>query len=146
MKELAQRPKRQRVANRIEHQNVVAGWLQAVGVVPEAVGPIHLNIHESVRGFPDIDPADPADRKSVQAQAVSDFGTCGHLPRSGAHLEAQPWRGDLLEVVRICEEPKDLGGVADYALTALECVDSQSPIPWLVGVTICLRPRREEPR
>src|SRR5215207_7739338 len=112
MKKLAQRPKWQRVANRIEHQDVVAGWLEAVGVVPEAVGTMHLHIHESVRGLPDLDPADPADRKSVQAQPVSDFGTCCHLNRSGTHLEPQPRRGDPLEVVSICEEPKDLGGVA----------------------------------
>jgi hypothetical protein len=47
MKKLAQRPKRQRVANRIEHQDVVAGWLEAVGVVPQAIGdhaPAHLRI------------------------------------------------------------------------------------------------------
>src|SRR5829696_9970157 len=104
VKKLPQRPERQRVANYIEHQHVVADWFEAVGVVPEAVWPMHLHIDESVRGLPDIDPADPADRNSVQAQAVSDFGTCGHLRRSVAHLEPQPWRGDLLEVVCIGEE------------------------------------------
>jgi hypothetical protein len=104
---------------------VVAARLEAVGVVPEAVGAIHLHIHESVRGLPDIDPADPADRKSVQAQAVSDFCPGAHLERLRANLEPQPMR---------CSRP------------VLQAWAEAEVIAWLVGLAVCLRPPREEPR
>jgi hypothetical protein len=31
---------------------VVVGWLEAVGAVPEAIGTMHLHIHETVRWLP----------------------------------------------------------------------------------------------
>ena len=92
-------PSPDRVADVVARQRPPVPLLETVLVDPEPVRAAPLLVHETERRLPRGDLAPPADRHAAQAQAVVDGGGRAHLDRPRRqHLEAEPRRGQLLEV------------------------------------------------
>jgi hypothetical protein len=124
VEKLAERPERERIADAVAHDHVVSVRLEAVDMVPVAVGPAELPVGEAVRRIPVLDPADPPDRNAVQPEAVFDLGPAGDRHGRVRHPEVEPRRCDLLEVMGVGEELEHVCDVPWDPLAALEQVES----------------------
>jgi hypothetical protein len=102
---------RECVAHEVAHQGAGFMGLEDVGVMPEPVGPAHLDVLEAASGLPNLDARKPANRQPVESQAILDQGPGAHPDRLGGDdPEAKPRRRDRLEVAGVCEELEGLRG------------------------------------
>ncbi len=83
---------------------------ERVGVSPEAIGAPALLVDEPPRRIPGRDLAPPAQRQTMNPQAVVDERAAPHRDRPRRQdLEAEPGRGQALEVRRLGEEVENFG-------------------------------------
>jgi hypothetical protein len=110
-----------RVINAVAHDRPAAVSLELVTVAPEAVGPVDLAVHEGAARLPVLDARAPTQGDSMQLQPVVDYGARSHLDRLwGDHLEAEPMRGDPLQVPGLGEEREHLLEVSVQPLLTLK--------------------------
>ena len=72
--EPAEDSEREAVAHDVSHPGSAIGGFEAVGVMPEAIGAFALEIHESMRRFPDSDFCCPGQGEASHAEAVVQLG------------------------------------------------------------------------
>lgn len=95
-----------------------------MGVLPEPIGAGDLDVYETPRGIPDLDPAKPSDRDGVHAQRVADQGPLRDLDRARrVDPKPEPRRRDPLEGEGIGEELEGGRRRCRDPLLALEGVD-----------------------
>jgi hypothetical protein len=82
VEKLAERPERERIADAVAHDHVIPVRLEAVDMVPVAVGAAELPVGEEVRRIPVLDQADPPDLNAVQPEAVFDLGPAADRARA----------------------------------------------------------------
>lgn len=111
--QFAQRAKGKGVADPIADSCARPVWLEGMGVVPEPVRALDLNVHKPLPGLPGLDTGQPAYGDAVQPEPVLDKGAGGHLDRwRGDDAKAQPAGRDLLEVAGVRVELEDILGRA----------------------------------
>jgi hypothetical protein len=87
MCQVAERAERQCVAHSVANACAVGVSVECMGVVPEPVWPLHLDVDEALARLPALDASQPANGHAVQAQPVLDHRSRGHRNR--------PWRDDV---------------------------------------------------
>jgi hypothetical protein len=121
--QLPQRAQREGVAHLIADACSPFMRRERMGMVPEPVGALHLDVDEALAGLPCLDPRQPAYGDVVQPEPVLDQGAGPHLDRlRGEDPKSQPTRRDLLEVGRVGIELEDLLGRARKDLLTKEDV------------------------
>ena len=120
----AERSERQRVVDDVADLRSPVVGFELVPVMPEAIGAAHLAVHEAAAGMPFLDARHPSQRHAVQAQPVFDARALAHLDRLlGEDLEAQPGRGQRLEVARPREEVEHRVGFSGNDLLAHQALN-----------------------
>ncbi len=114
---------RERVANPVAHDRLLAVGSELVPVVPQPVRPPRLPVDERSPGLELLDHRDPAQRKPVEAQAVGDDRPGADRLRLLEDLKAQPRRGYPLEVARAREEVEHFRKRPSDPLLALEKIN-----------------------
>ena len=108
------------VANFVAAERRLASFLKCVGMMPQAVGPAHLDVDEPMRRLPGHDFRLPPDGQAMDADPVVEGEARAHDDRLGRQdLELQPRRREHLEVARLGEEGENLAdGPRDEQLGA----------------------------
>ena len=90
MCESPQEPKGKGVSNQVTHQSSPIDWLEAVGMVPEAIRALRLHVHKLDRRIPGLNLGQPQQREPVPAQPVEDTGSRSQVDRLGARESGSP--------------------------------------------------------
>lgn len=103
--EAAERAPWQRVLHVVDDAGTEGGFLECVGVAPDAIRAAKLDIHETAGRVPFVNPGQPAKGNSVETQGVSDARALLQLDRRRRqNSESQPGWSDPLQVLGAGEE------------------------------------------
>ena len=106
---LAQRAEGEGVADPVADSSALPVRLERMGVVPEPVRALDLNVDEPLPRLPGLDTGQPPNGDAVQLEPVLDEGAGGHLYRRRRDdSKAQPPGRDPLEVGGVRVELEDV--------------------------------------
>ena len=125
MRRVSERAKGQGVAHLVNEAGLaVAQVLEAMGVVPEGVGALQLQVHEGMRRVVLGNQRRPSHRQATHRYHVIKHRARPHLQRArGDDAHPERLRCDGLEVLRRGEEGKDFRQGHRHNLAAFEEVD-----------------------
>src|SRR5918997_876497 len=124
MEDLAKRRERYPVAHHVFDDRRSPTVSEAVGVLPDAIGPVQLLVHEPGRWLPTCDARLLAQRNPEQAEPVVDQDPFSHRDRlRREYPEAEFGWHDALQVGRVSEKGEHLLARQPHAHGRLENVE-----------------------